>query len=288
MTPPDCPPNRKKGFFSAPDYAPNTGLIKACFLSLVVAVAGACNSPAVRFSDTAERLGFRLGSARSSNFDHLLVHNERSGNQLHLYFGGDGSPWIQGRWLSSDPTPKRAVTLELMALDTQPAVYVGRPCYHAQTGPCTPALITNARYSETIVASMEEVVRHLIAQRPTLRPVLFGFSGGGVLALLVAERIAAVDEVVTVAANLDIDAWAEHHGYLSLDRSINPAEHYHWRTDLSQLHLRGAQDQNVPPATLERFRVSAPNARVRTFERFDHGCCWQRAWPAILEALTDP
>ena len=280
-------PNCNLGFFMAADYALKSGLFKVCVLTLIALAGGACVSPAMRFNDHAERLGFRLETAESSTFNHLLAHNQRSGERLHIYFGGDGSPWVGGRRVAKDPTPRIVVALGLMALDNQSAVYVGRPCYHDQAGACTPELITNARYSETVVASMEEVVRELITQHPSQAAVLVGFSGGGVLATLVAERIVAIDQVITLAANLDIDAWTEHHGYLTLAGSINPADCCLWRTDLKQLHLTGAQDQNVPPTTLERFRARAPLAEVRSYDRFDHSCCWRQIWPAILRELTD-
>ena len=50
-----------------------------------------------------------------------------------------------------------------------------------------------------------------------MREVTFvGYSGGGVLAVLIAERLDNVAGVITVGANLDTDAWTEHHGYLPL------------------------------------------------------------------------
>ena len=52
--------------------------------------------------------------------------------------------------------------------------------------------------------------------------VLIGHSGGGTLAVLLAPRIEDVSGVVSIAANLDIDAWADHHNYDRLTGSLNP------------------------------------------------------------------
>ncbi|MCZ6854561.1 MAG: hypothetical protein O7G86_11640 [Gammaproteobacteria bacterium] len=281
MTPPDC---INKGYLLLGNYARNWLRCKAWFVTLIIAGAG-CASPAARFNDNAESLGLELGTTESNAFRHLLVSNRESGKKLHIYFGGDGSPWIGGRVAALDPTPKKAIALGLLALDPQPAIFVGRPCYHDQPGACSLALITSARYSATVVESMEAVVRTLIAEHPSLTPILIGYSGGGVLALLVAERIIEVTQVVTVATNLDTGAWVELHGYLPLTGSINPAERVFWRSNLKQLHLSGRKDRNVPPATIRRFRIQSPNARVRFYDRFDHSCCWQQIWPEILNEL---
>ncbi len=275
---------RVKGCLLLANYARNWLRCKAWFVTLIIAGTG-CASPAARFNDYAESLGLQLHVMESNAFRHLLVSNRQSGERLHIYFGGDGTPWIRGREIAMDPTPRKAIALGLLALDPQPAVYVGRPCYHEQPGACSRALVTSARYSATVVESMAQVVRTLIVERPGQMPILIGYSGGGVLALLVAERVVEVSQVITIAANLDIDAWSDHHGYLPLTGSINPAEVASWRSNLKQLHLSGRQDHNVPPTTIRRFGVASPNAEIRFYDEFDHSCCWQQIWPEILTEL---
>ena len=73
---------------------------------------------------------------------------------LHVYLDGDGTPML-GSYPAADPTPRDPLVLDLMALDSTPSIYVGRPCYHGLSGaPCSPSLWTSGRYSEPVVASM--------------------------------------------------------------------------------------------------------------------------------------
>jgi pimeloyl-ACP methyl ester carboxylesterase len=80
------------------------------------------------------------------------------------------------------------------------------------------------RYSATVVSSMAVALERLLAEREIDRLAWMGYSGGGVLAMLLAPRFPQTQAIVTVAANRDIDAWADHHGYLRLAGSLNPAE----------------------------------------------------------------
>lgn len=176
-----------------------------------------------------------------------------------------------------------------MLADPSPSVYVGRPCYDglAAAPPCDPAMWTLQRYSEPVVASMTAAVNRILAQSPTADVTLIGYSGGGVLAVLVADRIARVNTVVTVAANLNIDAWTQLHGYSPLIGSINPAARTQWRATLRQIHFAGADDRNVPAALIQSFAASVPTAEAHVIERFDHRCCWLEQWPALLSSLPD-
>lgn len=204
---------------------------------------------------------------------------------LHVYFSGDGSPWLHRTQISRDPTPRDPLELRLMLEDPNPSIYIGRPCYVglALAPGCSASLWTDARYSEAVVSSMTaavdaELAEHLAAHHV----VLIGYSGGGVLAMLVADRIARVDAVVTIASNLDIDAWTTLHDYSPLSASINPAKMPNWRVGLRQIHLVGENDENVPPQLVRRFAANLPNAIVQEFPGFDHRCCWTDVWPTLV------
>jgi alpha-beta hydrolase superfamily lysophospholipase len=139
------------------------------------------------------------------------------------------------------------------------------------------------RYSESVVASMAEATRTIIAGHQGLEITLVGYSGGGVLALLVADRVPEVTRVVTLAANLDTEKWTARHGYLPLSSSINPAQQPTWRSDLIQIHLTGAQDHNVPPDNHDRLRRGQNNSTFRQISDFSHDCCWVEQWPELLD-----
>jgi pimeloyl-ACP methyl ester carboxylesterase len=150
---------------------------------------------------------------------------------------------------------------------------------------CQPELWTVGRYSEPVVASMTVATRRLIESGGHDGALLIGYSGGGALALLVAERLELVHAVVTLAANLDIDAWTTLHGYSPLATSINPVTVAGTRIGLRHRHLTGAEDGNVPPVVQRRLMEQLPADSFRTVAGFDHRCCWVERWPELLAGV---
>ncbi len=208
---------------------------------------------------------------------------------LHIYLSGDGTPFLDPHHVSDDPTPRRPLALELMLADPTPALYIGRPCYEgrATEAGCSPALWSQARYSEAVVASMSAAVASLAAGAPRARVTLIGYSGGGVLAVLIAQRLPRIGQVVTIGANLDIDGWTRLHGYSALAGSLNPAAFTAWRSTLAQIHFVGAKDRNVPSTLVVAFAASVPTAQVRIIDGFDHRCCWVEQWPRLLKTIAE-
>jgi pimeloyl-ACP methyl ester carboxylesterase len=91
---------------------------------------------------------------------------------------------------------------------------------------------------------MAAASRRLLADRGADRVVWLGYSGGGVLAMLLAARVPETIGVVTIAANLDVQAWAAQQGGSPLIGSLDPARE--------------------PPLPAHVF------------------CCWTALWPSIL------
>jgi hypothetical protein len=215
----------------------------------------------------------------------VFIHNEGfDDTTLHIYFSGDGTPFVRPTRIAADPTPRDPVEVRLMLEDPAPSVFIGRPCYQglANAPGCNATLWSVARYSEAVVVSMTAAVRAVVDGSRATHITLIGHSGGGVLALLVAQRIARIGTVVTIASNLDVDAWALLHGYSALSLSLNPATQTLWRNSLRQIHLVGASDRNVPPSIVEGFARGRSGIEVRVLPGFDHRCCWVEAWPELL------
>jgi dienelactone hydrolase len=172
-----------------------------------------------------------------------------------------------------------------MAKDTGARVLVGRPCHFGTSGDpgCGPPLWTHRRYSPEVVASMAAALRRILAGSGAPRVVLVGYSGGGTLAWLMAPQIPGTVAVVTVAANLDTDAWSALHGYTPMAGSLNPASQPPLPAGIEEVHYAGARDRNVPPAIAESFRRRHEAARVVVVDDFDHECCWAARWPELLD-----
>ena len=203
---------------------------------------------------------------------------------LHIYLGGDGRPWVGNR-PAVDPTGRQPVAIAMMAQDPTPTIYLARPCYYRDKMPenCRPELWTSGRYSERVIATMTEGVERIIAANGLPDVTLIGYSGGGVIALLLAQRLSPPPRVITVAANLDIDGWTTFHGLQPLYDSINPLDVIPDQAGNS--HLIGNRDQVVPAMTIARYIEAHPQATYRHYDSFDHTCCWVENWRDILLSL---
>ncbi|MFM8353661.1 MAG: alpha/beta fold hydrolase, partial [Gammaproteobacteria bacterium] len=187
--------------------------------------------------------------------------------RLHVYLDGDGRPLIAPRRVARDPTPAQPLVLDLLAQDAAPALYLGRPCYHGLQSGCDARDWTLARYGPRVVSALVDGLRAAADQVDAREIVLIGYSGGGALAVLVADRLPEVSAVVTLAANLDTDAWAAHHGYSPLVGSNNPAA-LPTLPRVPQRHYTGAADRNVPPELQVAYRIRADGAVFVTFPDF--------------------
>jgi len=257
---------------------------------LVALFAQGCSSPGARVDQAAAEFGFKRELIQGTKFLHVVYRNDsvRESGLLHIYLEGDGSPYLDRRRVSRDPTPRNPLMLRLMALDPEPSVYLARPCYNGRAAapPCKSALWTQARYSAEVVDSTVAATRRLLSQRQKQELFLVGHSGGGTLAMLMAAQLPETRAVITLAGNLDTDAWTQYHGYEPLHSSLNPARRPPLDKHILQLHLVGANDDNIPPHMLHRATETQWRARVSTVEGFDHSCCWPQLWPIVLDTAV--
>lgn len=260
------------------------------FLTALLLSIAACSSPAQRIDLTASDFGMERRVVLGDGFRHIayLRISRPQSNRLHVYIEGDGKPWLSGRYIAQDPTSERPLALALANLDKENVLYLGRPCYMGlfEDGLCEQKYWTSARYSAEVVASMAAALARVVDQNSVSHVTLIGYSGGGSLAMLMASdslpiQIPSLDSVVTIAANLDVKAWVEQHGYLPLDESLDPAQAGYSDT-ATFTHYIGANDKNVAAGQLVNF-VARHGGRFNVLEAVDHSCCWVQRWPALLQ-----
>ncbi|AEG00998.1 alpha/beta hydrolase family protein [Methylomonas methanica] len=247
-----------------------------------------CSTVAEDFARQAKLLNLEREVMRGSNFQHVVYR--KSGNSsatLHVYIDGDGTPWIAGR-PTDDPTPRNALLLKLMSLDPASSAYVGRPCYHGMhsTDACASRFWLSHRYGEAVVVSLAEVIKHLLRSGRYRRIALIGHSGGGTLAVLLASRLPETVAVVTVAANLDLSAWAAYTENDDLNASLNPAELPALDPSIKQYHFAGGKDDIVPPALMVNAAKQL-GSNLIVIDDYDHVCCWERLWANILDDVGE-
>jgi pimeloyl-ACP methyl ester carboxylesterase len=250
-----------------------------------------CASAPERVAALAREAGYARAVVRGAAFEHVVFRSagHRAGQAhqdevLHVYIEGDGRPDLDRWTVAADPTPRNPLMLRLMALDPQRALYLGRPCYFglATEPPCTPLDWTLDRFGERVVASLAQALAEIRRGRETVPVELYGHSGGGALAVLLAQRVPGVRRVVTLAGNLDPDAWTAYHAYTPLTGSFNPARLGPLPPSIAQQHFAGERDRVVPPTMIEAAaaRIGAPP--VTRLPAATHTRGWVEAWPAIL------
>ena len=266
---------------------PNSILNCLLFALLGSTFLAACSGNQHGATGLAARSGFVEQMIPGDPFTHAVFESGLDRpveTELHVYIEGDGIPWDRGRYPSPDPSPRRALAMELMALDPSPSIYLGRPCYFGlATSPgCDPTMWTARRYSPDVIASMSAVVRRYQEKYQVQRLVLIGYSGGGAIAALMAGDLSGQKFLLTIAANLDSQLWTDQHGYLPLEGSINPIDQIDKLKNIPQLHLMGEADQKVPLSVTRSFSSQLDSRASRVYPNFDHACCWVDIWPDLL------
>lgn len=211
---------------------------------------------------------------------------------LTVYIEGDGLAWLNGATPSSDPTPRQPLALKLaLAQAAGNAAYLARPCQfraESETTHCSQTYWTNKRFAPEVIAATDTAVDVLKARFGASYIQLVGYSGGGAVAALVAARRHDVVLLVTVAGNLDTQAWTRLHRISPLTGSLNPADARAQLSQIRQVHFSGQSDQVVPPAMAEAFAAGfslAQRPDVRIMKSYDHSCCWADNWTFLWKSI---
>lgn len=262
--------------------------LRRLVVSAVALLACACATPSQDFAREAHALGFASAIIEGDPFRHAVwfAQVDEPADALHVYIEHDGTPWIDVTRVSDDPTPRTPFALELMAHDRGPRLFLGRPCYFdtRNDAACSASSWTHRRYAPEVVHSMASALRAFLAQHPYRHVVLIGYSGGGTLAWLLASQVPQTRAVVTIAANLDTDAWTTLHRYSAMTGSLNPALQPPLPSTIVDIAYVGGRDDNVPPSIARSFAGRHPNAKIVDVAQFDHTCCWIERWPELLES----
>lgn len=213
---------------------------------------------------------------------------------LTIYIEGDGLAWLNPSTPSSDPTPVEPMALQLaLAQPRGNAAYLARPCQYVDASPsgCRQRYWTSARFASEVVQATDAAISALKTEFGAQRLALVGYSGGAAVAALVAQRRHDVSMLITVAGNLDPQAWTAHHQLSALSGSLSPVDHLEALSEITQWHFVGKRDQVVPGQLtlqfLDRLTDGAHVHRVIMTD-FDHVCCWVDAWPGLYQSTQVP
>lgn len=272
-------------------------LIRWVFFILIASFAGSCSDSAFLYGgrELADRVANRSGWERfqtvSGSFNLVGYRSYRtpSNGELSVYIEGDGVAWITPTQRSADPTPRTPIMLELAVQDTSAnRLYLARPCQFqsdADLARCDPKYWSSARYSEEVIFAMNAVIDHAARAVSAKRLRLFGYSGGGAVAALVAARRTDVVQLITISGNLDHATWTASKNVSPLSGSLNPADMAPVLARVPQVHFVGLDDEVVSPKVVQAYRRKfnpSSNITVVEIPDVDHDCCWTSLWPTLL------
>lgn len=249
-------------------------------------------------ADSAQQLAAQAGWEKerviADDFSLLAYLSKISGNTetLTFYIEGDGMAWVSSSMPSSDPTPVNPLALKLALRDPAPAVYLARPCQYMgveQQHNCTMKYWTSHRFSPEVIRATSQAIDIFKRRFGAKKLILVGYSGGAAVAALVAAQRQDVERLITIAGNLDHDAWTAERHISRLSGSLNPADAWQQLNLIPQKHYVGGKDQavgeSVARAYAARFR-SGTSPSIVVIPDFDHHCCWEARWPALKDAAS--
>lgn len=262
-------------------------LSSAAFLFLVQGCAGGAVLRQAAVA-RAQAQGFTVPQLEPDRFQLLVMLRQRSRSEspLAVYIEGDGAPWPTPHLPPRDPTPTQDTLLSMAEIDPGPLVaYLGRPCQFLtgkQLSNCDASYWDEARFAPEVLAEYQQLLDKLKRLTGASKLKLTGYSGGGVIATLLAAQRDDVEALTTVAAPLSLSHWTSLHGISPLSRSLDPAQLPVGSRLPPALHWAGGRDAIVPSAVVGAF-VQRHGGRLKIQPEFDHVCCWAQQWPRLLE-----
>lgn len=230
--------------------------------------------------------GFRTSRVDGIVSPLLKLARGTSADILHVYIEGDGAAWPSPWQPPHDPTPLKPITLALAAKDQWPAVvYLGRPCQYLDAQDlvrCPIRYWTSHRFAPEVIDSYQQVLDATKRVYGARQIKLFGYSGGGVLAMLLSAKRDDVVEVVTIASPISVAEWTAWHDVSPLVGSLDPVS---LTVDFPpSIHFVGERDSVVPGEVVAPFAKKI-GGRLRLVPDFDHECCWSRDWRRLMEEI---
>lgn len=226
-----------------------TLLFRVLSVLLSLLLIGGCGAPALQ--KLAEQLPeqHRLLTLDAPPFALLAAVKQPTApaTRLRVYIEGDGHAWVRPNQPSLDPTPRSHWFARLAMDDSEPAVWLGRPCQYLRNDNCRIEHWTDGRFSQEVISAMDQALTQLKQLHGSRELELVGYSGGAAVALLLAAQRDDVVMVQTLAGNLSPQLWTAQLGLSPLVRSLDPLSSRRRLQNLPQRHLVGSADTVVPP-----------------------------------------
>lgn len=268
----------------------NREIFAIVFLFFVSSCAFNSVDSRIKYADElATQNSLKKEIIKTQNF-YLLTYSKISNSKatLNVYIEGDGFAWKNRYTVSENPTPKNPVALKLAIVDPNSNIlYVARPCQYVVDAMCQEKFWTGSRFSKTVIDSTNEAISQFVKQHKIKKVNLFGYSGGGAVAVLVGSMRHDVSLIGTVAGNLNHKALMKLHEVTPLDDSLDAIDVIEKVKNIPQFHLVGARDRSVPPeiviSFVKRVNEIGGNAKFRIVDEANHQYeGWGEMWKKVL------
>ncbi len=252
-------------------------------------LSGCANMDARQHADQlAHNANLKLTNLEVNSFVLTSYSRIADKNQpLNVYIEGDGLAWRSRHELSLDPSPLEAVGLGLATQDPSiNVVYLARPCQFNDFNKtaCDSAYWSNKRFSEKVIAAMNQELEAFVQKTNTQKVNLIGYSGGAAIAVLIASRRGDIASIRTVAGNLDTEYVNQYHQVDAMPDSLNPIVVANKISHIPQLHFIGKNDKIITREVMMRFVQQQNAAHCAAFLEVDsdHQNGWINLWKNLL------
>jgi hypothetical protein len=269
-------------------YMRNRHLTYQALFLIFMAILGlqACQTQPAHQSYPWHNRGFTTDIISTSSFQLFTAHHiTQPHKDITVYIEGDGQSWISRHRLSADPTPLSSLVRDLTLHDkTENVIYMARPCQFVSTlqPSCNPFYWDEKRFSDVVVNAMDDALTQIKQRYKNNKFRLVGYSGGGAIALLLAQQRSDISRITTIAGHLDSDAVTALHKTSPLTGSLNPADKATSIAHITQYHYVGSKDKIIPPSIAQNYVRNLPEnhkAQIIIVPNATH----DKGWDGVME-----
>ena len=198
-----------------------------------------------------------------------------------IYIEGDGAAFRSSGIASSNPTPKGILLREIAFGDkNENVIYLARPCQFVDDIKCETKYWSLARFSPEVVVSTYYAIKNIAKNNDI---TLVGFSGGAQISGLVAVKYndLKIKKLITIAGNLDVETWINHHNVtpLYLSETLTPYKAEYKK--FPQIHYVGTKDTIIPHNITKNF-IGDEN-KIITIDSASHTKGWNSIYDEIRQ-----
>ncbi len=263
---------------------------KLLFLSLILLLSSCIGVEKRRefAAQMASEARLQRNEVATADFNILTYYKVTDTTKpLNIYIEGDGYAMRSREVVSDNPTPINPVSLKIAAVShAENILYIARPCQYVNLDlekNCSDLYWTDARYSKKVVDAVDAVINFYQKKYAIAKINLFGFSGGGAIAVLVAAQRNDIAKITTIAAALNHSELSKAHNTLPIAQSLDPIDFVTKVCAIEQTHMAGSDDEVVLPYTIKAFvdKLNSLNcenkkeAKYVLVDGLEHGGRWE-------------